>query len=105
MRVSPVQCERVGMSVTSLIDFVQLHDKVNRDVSALNFRSTPCFCPFCGSSNYPVFGQTFYYMLIYINNAGRTLILGLPRKQNGYPIGYITLQSLISRPKRRLSHL
>ena len=24
-------------------------------VSALRWRSTPCFCPFCGSPNYPVF--------------------------------------------------
>ena len=41
----------------------------------------------------------------YIINVGWTLILGLPPKQNGRPIGYITLLMLISWPKCRLSHL
>ena len=40
-----------------------------------------------------------------IVNVGRTLILGLPRKQNGHPIGYITLLMLIFRPTLRLLHL
>ena len=35
-----------------------------------------------------------------IINVGRTLILGLPRKQDGRPVGYITLLTLISRPNR-----
>ena len=39
-----------------------------------------------------------------IINVGRTLILGLPPK-NGRPIGYITLLTPISLPKRWLSHL
>ena len=44
------------------------------------------------------------------NNVGRTLLLGLPRKQNGHPIGYIMLLSVISPLKggvqclRRLSY-
>ena len=33
-------------------------------------------------------------------NVSRTLILGLPRKQNGYPVGYITLVSIIYLLKR-----
>ena len=37
-------------------------------------------------------------ILILIINVGRTLILGLPRKQDGRPVGYITLLTLISRP-------
>ena len=40
-----------------------------------------------------------------MNNVGRTLLLGLPQKQNGRPIVYIMLLMLISRPKRSLSHL
>ena len=40
-----------------------------------------------------------------IINVSRTLILGLPPKQNGHPIGYITLRTLISQPKRTVSHL
>ena len=39
-------------------------------------------------------------LLIIIINVGRTLILGLPRKQDGRPVVYITLQTLISRPNR-----
>ena len=39
-------------------------------------------------------------LLIIIINVGRTLILGLPRKQDGRPVGYITLLMLISRPIR-----
>ena len=35
----------------------------------------------------------------------KTLILGLPQKQNSHPIGYITLLTLISQLKRRLLHL
>ena len=31
-----------------------------------------------------------------IINVGKTLILGMPRKQNGHPIGYIVLLTLIS---------
>ena len=52
-------------ALTSLINFVQLYSKVTythctcRDVSALPWRSNGCFCPFCGSPNYPVFVQTF----------------------------------------------
>ena len=30
------------------------------DVSALRQRSYTCFCPFCGSSNYPVFVKNFF---------------------------------------------
>ena len=39
-------------------------------------------------------------VLILINNVGRTLLLGLPRKQDGRPVGYSTLLTLISRPNR-----
>ena len=39
-------------------------------------------------------------IIIIIINVGRTLILGLPRKQDGRPVGYITLLTLISRPNR-----
>ena len=39
-------------------------------------------------------------LIIIINNVGRTLLLGLPRKQDGRPVGYITLLTLISRPNR-----
>ena len=35
-----------------------------------------------------------------IINIGRTLISGLPRKQDGCPVGYITSLTLISRPNR-----
>ena len=38
------------------------------------------------------FLKTFFI----INNVGRTLLLTLPRKQNGRPIGYITLLSIIA---------
>ena len=44
-------------------------------------------------------------LLILINSVGTTLLLGLPPKQDGRPIGYITLRTLIPSPKRRLSHL
>ena len=39
-------------------------------------------------------------LLLIIINVGRTLILGLQRKQDGRPVGYITLLTLISRPNR-----
>ena len=39
-------------------------------------------------------------VLLLINNVGRTLLLGLPRKQDGRPVGYITLLTLISRTNR-----
>ena len=44
--------------------------------------------------------QIVLVLLILIINVGRTLILGLPRKQDGRPVGYITLLTLISRPNR-----
>ena len=44
-------------------------------------------------------------IFLIIINVGRTLVLGLPQKQNGRPIGYITLLTLTSRPKRTLSHI
>ena len=34
---------------------------------------------------------------VLINNVGRTLLLGSPPKQNGRPVGYITLQRLYLR--------
>ena len=40
-----------------------------------------------------------------INNIGRKLLLGLPQKQNGHPIGCITLPSLISPSKCGVQHL
>ena len=42
-------------------------------------------------------------LLLIINNVGRTLLLGFPPKQNGRPIGYITLLTLISPSKRGLN--
>ena len=39
-------------------------------------------------------------LLLIIINVGRTLILGLPRKQDGRPVVYITLLTLISRQNR-----
>ena len=42
--------------------------------------------------------QIVLLILLLINNVGRTLLLGLPRKQDGRPVGYITLLMLISRP-------
>ena len=44
--------------------------------------------------------QIVLLILLLINNDGRTLLLGLPRKQDGRPVGYITLLTLISRPNR-----
>ena len=41
-------------------------------------------------------------VLLLINNVGRTLLLGSTPKQNGRPVGYITLLSLISPSKRGL---
>ena len=38
--------------------------------------------------------------IVLVINVGRTLLLGLPRKQDGRPVGYITLLTLISRPNR-----
>ena len=46
--------------------------------------------------------QIVLILLILINNVGRTLLLGSPPKQNGRPVGYITLLSLISLSKRGL---
>ena len=46
--------------------------------------------------------QIVLILPLLIINVGRTLILGLPRKQDGRPVGYITLLTLISRPKRGL---
>ena len=40
-----------------------------------------------------------------IPNVGRTLVLGLPRKQNGHPIGYITVVSIVSPLKRGVQRL
>ena len=40
-----------------------------------------------------------------INNVDKTLLLGLPRKQNGCPIGYIMLLSIISPLKRGVQRL
>ena len=42
---------------------------------------------------------------VIINNVGRTLLLGLPPKQDGRPIGYITLLSSISPLKRGVQRL
>ena len=42
---------------------------------------------------------------IIINNVDKTLLLGLPRKQNGRPIGYITLLSVISPLKHGVQRL
>ena len=39
-------------------------------------------------------------LLLIINNVSRTLLLGMPRIQDGRPVGYITLLTLISRPNR-----
>ena len=52
-------------ALTRLIHFVQLHNKVNycRDVNALSWRSTPCFCSLCGSPNYPVSVQNLFHYL------------------------------------------
>ena len=52
----------------------------------------------------------FILILIIIINVNKTLILGLPRKQNGRPVGYITLLPIVSplergvRSSRRLVH-
>ena len=51
-----------------------------------------CTCLMCE-------GLDIFY---YINNVGKTLLLGLPQKQNGLPTGYITLLSVISLLKRRV---
>ena len=43
-----------------------------RDVSALRWRSYTCFCPFCGSVNYPVFVKNFLLLvctLFYIKHS------------------------------------
>ena len=42
--------------------------------------------------------------VLIIINVGKTLILGLPRKQDGRPVGYITLLMLISRPNRGVTN-
>ena len=39
-------------------------------------------------------------LILPIINVGRTLILGLPRKQDSRPVGYVTLLTLISRSNR-----
>ena len=44
-------------------------------------------------------------IVLLIINVDKTLILTLPRKQNGHPIGYITLLSIISPLKRGVRHL
>ena len=44
--------------------------------------------------------QIVLILFILIINVGRTLILGLPRKQEGRPVGYITLLTVIFRPNR-----
>ena len=41
-------------------------------------------------------------LILLIINVGRTLILGMPPKQNGRTVGYITLLTLISPPIRGL---
>ena len=43
-------------------------------------------------------------LLLIINNVGRTLLLGSPPRQNGRPVGYITLLTLISPPNRALKN-
>ena len=40
-----------------------------------------------------------------INNIGRMLLLGLPRKQNGHPIGYVKLLLALSPLKRGVEHV
>ena len=48
------------------------------------------------------FLKTFSLLVLLINNIGKTLLLGSPPKQNGRPVGYITLLTLISPSKRGL---
>ena len=43
--------------------------------------------------------------VVLIINVGRTLILGLPRKRNGCPIGYITLLLVVSQLKCGVQYL
>ena len=47
----------------------------------------------------------FLYLCESINNVGRMLLLGLAQKQNGSPIGHITLLLLISPLKRGVQHI
>ena len=49
--------------------------------------------------NQKVAKSQIVHVLIIINVV-RTLILGLPRKQDGRPVGYITLLTLVSRSNR-----
>ena len=44
-------------------------------------------------------------IVLLIINVGRTLILGLPRKQDGRPVGHITLLTIISRSNRGVKHI
>ena len=57
------------------------------------------------ATNLSIIPHTLGIPTVSIINVGRTLMLVLLRKQNCCPIGYITLLSLISRPKHRLLHL
>ena len=59
---------------------------------------TACCVPRSISSRFCLFHQ-------HIINVSRTLILGLPWKQNGRPIKCITLQTLISSSQCGLQHL
>ena len=52
-------------ALASLVHFV-VCTKWIRDVSALGWRSTPCFRPFCGSLNYPVFFSKNFLLLVII---------------------------------------
>ena len=50
--------------------------------------------------------EEFFLLLAHvcpcIINVDKTLILGLPRKQNSHPVGYITLLSIIYPLERRV---
>ena len=62
--------------------FVQLHNKVNyRDVGALHWISETCVSAFCGSPNYPVFGQKLFITCCYFNklHTFRNVGYGEPR--------------------------
>ena len=69
IRIATKRTERTNLqrnALTSLIHFVQLYSKVDRDVSALRWRSYTCFCPFCGSPNCPVFLKNFFITCKYV---------------------------------------
>ena len=55
--------------------------------------------------NWKVAKSPIVLIPILIFNVGKTLKLTLPRKQNGRPIGYITLRTLIPTRKRTISNL